>query len=137
MHDYTCEVTRASIICFEMNSPFDDWRLRMSRAAEDQARLQKEEKQRLAAQAPTAAPAEPGIWNNMTGLQRMVVALRAQERREADERKPRPAPAPEPQSQYIDANYAEALGKQLLGANAQAIAQCQSRKAVPQMKENR
>src|SRR5260370_15069775 len=104
---------REGNMCFEMNRPFDDWRGGMPRAAEEQALVQKEEKERLAAQAAPPPPAEPGLWNGLTGLQRMVVALHAQERREADERKPRPTPAPEPQSQYIDANYAEALRKRL------------------------
>ena len=127
----------ASILCFEMISQLAPWQERMCAAAAEQKRIQDEERAaRLAATPPTP---EPGtvLWNNMTGLQRMVVALRAQERREADERKPRPIPAAEPQSHIIDATYAEQLGKRLLGANAQAIAQCESRKAFEQTKDSK
>ena len=106
---------------------FDDWRLRMSRAAEEQARLQKEEKERLAAQASPSPPTEPGLWNGLTGLQRMVVSLRAQERQEADERRPRPAPQPAPPV-YIDGAYAQALGQKLQGAAAEAVQKVEARK---------
>ncbi|SRR5258708_30096971 len=101
-------------------SALDPWQERLRRVLAEQKLIQDEERAARLAAAPPAPPAEPGLWNNMTGQERMVRATLARDYQMADERRPRPAPAPEPQSQYIDATYAEALGKRLRGANTEA-----------------
>jgi hypothetical protein len=114
---------------------FENRLIALARAGEQQRRDEAEQRAAQAARVPPPEPA-PALWNGMTGLERMVRSLRAQETAEAESRRPQLAPPQETQSQIIDANYAKQLGKRLLGANAQAIAQCESRKAVAQMKEN-
>ena len=111
-----------------MNSPFDVWRLRMSRAAEEQARLQKEEKQRLAAQAPPPGPVPFRPLGQTSGLRNMVAAVMERDRQAADALKPKPAPPPFDASQEIDASYALEFSRRMQNEAAIAIAKVESRK---------
>jgi hypothetical protein len=112
---------------------FENRLIALARAGEQQRRDEEQARAKRAATPPLPEPVTP-LWNGTTGLQRMVVSLRAQERREADERLGPHAPAPEPQSQIIDANYAQALGQKLQGAAAEAVQKVEARKAFTQTK---
>ncbi len=106
-----------------MNSPFDDWRERMSRAAGEQERLQKQEQERLAAQASPAAPSR-----QTSGLRQTVAAVMERDRQAADALKPKPAPPPFDASQEIDASYALEFSRRMQNEAAIAIAKVESRK---------